>query len=110
MANEEWYVGAQNDAIYIIDQPPRPSNDEINPDRDVKVIAKVYDAEAGDTETLRRANLLAAAPDLLAACEASLALLYRLYGPPNMCVTDPAVRHEVQLLQAAVALAKVEES
>ena len=35
------YVAAQNDGLYIIDQPPRPSNDDINPDRPVNVFAKV---------------------------------------------------------------------
>ena len=27
---ELWYVGAQNDALYIINKPPRPSNDGMN--------------------------------------------------------------------------------
>lgn len=61
---ESWYVGAQNDALFIIDKPPRPSNDDINPDQDVEVIAKVY---SGSGEEDERARLLAAAPDLLEA-------------------------------------------
>lgn len=60
-----YHVGAQNDCVYIIDKPPRPSNDDVNPDGDTKVVAKVYlgpnDVELG--------RLFAAAPDLLAACE-----------------------------------------
>lgn len=28
-----WYVGAQNDGCFIIDRPPRPSNDDVVPDR-----------------------------------------------------------------------------
>lgn len=38
-----WYVGAQNDGLFIIDQPPRPSNDYINPDLHVNVIRAVSD-------------------------------------------------------------------
>lgn len=37
------YVGTLNDALFIIDQPPRPSNDTINPDLHVNVIAKMAD-------------------------------------------------------------------
>lgn len=58
-----WYVGAQNDAMFVIDQPPRPSNDDINPNHDVNVLAKVYDGPHGEAN----ARLIAAAPDLLAA-------------------------------------------
>lgn len=36
-----WYVGAQNDALYIITRPPRPSNDDIVDIPDVEVIASV---------------------------------------------------------------------
>ena len=41
----KYYVGAQNDALYIIDKPPRPSNDDQWHDRPdgPNVIAKVYD-------------------------------------------------------------------
>lgn len=35
-----WYVGAMNDALFVIDAPPRPSTDSINPDQpNVNVIA-----------------------------------------------------------------------
>lgn len=34
-----WYVGAQNDGLFVIDAPPRPLNDYVNPDQDVNVIA-----------------------------------------------------------------------
>lgn len=40
---EKWYVGAQNDGLFIIDQPPRPSNDYINPDLHVNVVRAVSD-------------------------------------------------------------------
>lgn len=29
---ERWYLGAQNDGLFIINRPPRPSNDDIDPD------------------------------------------------------------------------------
>lgn len=45
---ERWYVGAQNDALFIINRPPRPSNDDVVPDRDVRVIAKVYNKADAD--------------------------------------------------------------
>jgi hypothetical protein len=67
---ERWYVGSMNDCLFIIDQPPRPSNDDVNPDHDVNVIAKVADlGPEGD----RHARLIAASPDLLEACQAFVA-------------------------------------
>lgn len=44
----KWYIGAQNDALFIIDQPPRPSTDDTVDVADVSVIAgplKSADAE-----------------------------------------------------------------
>lgn len=77
MSNLKWYVGAQNDILYIIDKPPRPSNDDINPDRDVEVIATIAAANGGHRIESERANLIAAAPDLLKELEH----LVRLVGP-----------------------------
>ncbi len=59
-----WYVGAQNDGLYIIDHPPRPSTDDINPEQDVSVIAKVYDANDW-LITKERADLIAEAGTVL---------------------------------------------
>lgn len=61
------YVGTQNDALFIIDQPPRPAPVDCivpgNP-RGVNVIAKMcISGQEGD----RLANVIAAAPDLLQA-------------------------------------------
>lgn len=64
-----WYVGAQNDILHVIDRPARPSNDDANPDREVTVIAKLYQVPGGHAAETANADLLAAAPDLLAACE-----------------------------------------
>lgn len=55
-----WYVGAMNGCLFIIDQPPRPSNDDVNPDRQVNVVAKLDYASAD-----ANARLIAAAPELL---------------------------------------------
>lgn len=67
---KRWHVGAQNDILYVIDKPPRPSNDDINPNADVEVIAKVYQAKEGHAVEAARANLLAAAPEMFAALTA----------------------------------------
>lgn len=48
MDNEKWYVGAQNDALFIINKPPRGGTDDIAPKQDVRVIAKVYEKEDAD--------------------------------------------------------------
>lgn len=66
--NPSWYLGSQNDALYVIDQPPRPSTDDINPDQNVNVIAKVYEAGTHD-ETDKRGRTLAAALTLRAFAE-----------------------------------------
>lgn len=66
-----WYVGSQNDMLYVINKPPRPSNDHPNHEADVTTIAQVsinrslhaYDANA---------SLIAAAPELYEALAALL--------------------------------------
>lgn len=65
--SEKWYVGAMNDCLFIIDQPPRPSNDDVCPSRDVKVIAKVGPTDEDHTNAERIARV----PDL----EARLGIL-----------------------------------
>ena len=65
-----WYVGAQNDMLYIIDRSPRPSNDDINPNVDIEPIAKVYRPREATFETEQaNARLIAAAPELLEALQ-----------------------------------------
>lgn len=63
-----WFVGAQNDALYIIDRRPAHDNDYPNHDADADCIAKVYD-DVRVNENAGRANaeLIASAPDLLEA-------------------------------------------
>lgn len=36
---KKWYVGAMNDALFVIDAPPRPSTDDITEQPNVNVIA-----------------------------------------------------------------------
>lgn len=64
-----WYVGAMNDALFVIDKPPRPSNDDVHPDRDVTVIASVRHVEGGLGVAAANARLMAAAPELLSAAK-----------------------------------------
>lgn len=59
------YVGAMNDGLFIIDQPPRPSNDDRYHERTgVNIVAKMA---GSDSDAMARAHLLAAAPDLFEA-------------------------------------------
>lgn len=54
-----WFVGAQNDALYVIvGDPPSINNDYPRHDANREPIAKIY---TGDAD----ARLIAAAPDLL---------------------------------------------
>lgn len=64
-----WFVGAQNDALYILDRRPAHDNDYPDHEADVGCIAKVYD-DIRDAE-IGRANaaLIARAPDLAAEVE-----------------------------------------
>lgn len=60
-----WYVGAQNDCLFIINKPPSPSTDDIvDGPADLAVIAKLPD---GSRQSEADARLIAAAPRLLAA-------------------------------------------
>lgn len=65
-----WFVGAQNDALYILDRRPAHDNDYPDHEADVGCIAKVYD-DIRDAE-IGRANaaLIARAPDMAAEVEA----------------------------------------
>jgi hypothetical protein len=63
-----WFVGAQNDALYIINKHPSPSNDYPRHDRDMTMIAKVYEASAANAELIVRA--VNAHDDLVAALKA----------------------------------------
>lgn len=60
-----WYVGAQNDGLFVIDRPPRQSTDDITEGRDVGVVA-------ARILHIGNARLIASAPDLLAAARAAL--------------------------------------
>jgi len=62
-----WYVGAQNDAVFIIDRPPRPSTDDVVPGGDVVVIAKLSADRLADARRIVAA--VNAHAGLLAACE-----------------------------------------
>lgn len=60
-AHTAWYVGSQNDGLFIIDQPPRPSTDDITTGpAGLNVIAKIYGGPNAD----RHARLIAASPSM----------------------------------------------
>jgi hypothetical protein len=89
-----WYVGAMNDALFVIDQPPRPSTDHPNHKAKTQSIAIVTvkrDLHAYEAN----ANLMAAAPELYDACRAALSMVETDQGPPNW-----------DLLRAALAKAE----
>lgn len=72
-----WFVGAQNDGMYIVSgEPPSPSNDYMVHDSDRTLIAKLE----GETFEMDRANarLIAAAPKLLEMLELTESNLSRL--------------------------------
>ena len=98
----QWFVGAQNDELYVIDAPPSPSND--NPDHlaQREVIAKVYPGK-DLKETVNRGCLLAASPDLLAACKHALKSIEAVAEAIG-ADTDPSTA--VRMLQEAIAKAE----
>jgi hypothetical protein len=59
-----WYVGAQNDGLYIIDRQPSPSNDDPRHDADVELVATPFAARGATVEA--NARLIAAAPETAA--------------------------------------------
>lgn len=75
-----WYVGAMNDALFIINQQPSPSGSDApvdTPHFGLKVIAKVESGMGFEVDKAN-ADLLAAAPDLLSACRVVTAYLDNL--------------------------------
>lgn len=71
-----WYVGAQNDGVFIIDKPPRPGPADHPADiPGVTIIGKLYDNvfdDAGLSRARANAAMAAAAPDLFDALQALL--------------------------------------
>lgn len=92
-----WYVGTQNDVLYIITRAPRPSRDDIADIADVKVIGSLN--KCNDDAN---ACLIAAAPDLLEALKS----LQRQALQSD--VNDPANewgREALEMTNAAIAKA-----
>jgi hypothetical protein len=62
-----WFVGAQNDALYVIDRAPALSNDYPNHDIERECIAKLY--PVARFAIAANARLIAQAPALYEALE-----------------------------------------
>lgn len=116
-----WFVGTQNDALYIINTPPRPApNDYITPGSpDTLLIASLYvlPSHAEDAN----AALIAAAPTLLAQRDALADALRALlppergiHGGPLVCgvwryedgTDENSARHKGQIAPHTVAKAR----
>jgi len=100
-----WFVGAQNDALFIIDRRPAFSNDYPNHDADTEVIAKVYDDVRGNAGAGRcNARLIAAAPESIEANKTALMVLCALQNAndwhPNM---EKDIAFAIDGCRAAVA-------
>lgn len=53
---KKWYLGAQNDGLFIIDQPPRSSNDNQMHDADVNCILPVPNSAMDFAEAVIKAH------------------------------------------------------
>lgn len=99
------YVGTMNDALFIIDKPPRPWTDDVNPNQDVEVIAKLAsNGRDGDAY----ARLFAASPRLLKACIECLKVVddcYETTGHIRVAKTS----HQRLQIEAAIAEALGQE-
>lgn len=74
-----WYVGAMNDALFVIDQPPRPSTDD--PNHDAKTQSIAIPTIKRDTHAYEaNAYLIAAAPELYAALKRARDMLQAVAG------------------------------
>jgi hypothetical protein len=71
-----WFVGAMNDGLFVIDQPPRPSNDDVQPKHKVKCLAKFEYAEKANAD-----YTAAASPDLILAMAARIEELEKALEP-----------------------------
>ena len=99
-----WHVGAMNDALFVINEPPRPAPlDYINPTLKTKMVAKPSEPhEEGWTRDEYEANarLIAAAPELYHALKACQLQLLQS-GIDNEYVSEA-------LAEAQIALAKAD--
>jgi hypothetical protein len=98
-----WYVGAQNDGLYIINKPPRPSNDDINPDADVLVVAKVYESPGLGKGN---AQLLAAAPAMIQTLEMARDIVCTGLCPSHWRTADGPPPHSEECRAIADVIAR----
>jgi hypothetical protein len=100
-----WYVGSQNDALFIINKPPSPAGTDLPPDTPhpgLVVIGRPhFDVRQEFSEYQANANLIAAAPELL---DAASSLLRALEGRLQDC--DDDFLQAVTAIRQAVGKAK----
>jgi hypothetical protein len=60
-----WYLGSMNDGLFIINQPPRPSNDDVFPDRDGPTVALPVHGL-----TIKQAQAVCDAHNAIVTCQA----------------------------------------
>jgi hypothetical protein len=70
-----WYIGSMNDLRYIINEPPRPSNDYINTNLKTKAIARLGFEDVSPEEEEANARLIKTSPRLLEACQQFIAAM-----------------------------------
>lgn len=103
-----WFVGAMNDGLFIIDEPPRPAPvDFINPNagQNTRVIAKLPE---NDRRADKEAAVLAAGPELVGALREAYAAIARLsQAVSEFAPSHPALEYAREAgLRAKDALAK----
>lgn len=53
---KHWYLGSMNDGLFIIDRPPRPSTDDINPNVGPDVVLNVTNLPQEKAEAIVAAH------------------------------------------------------
>jgi hypothetical protein len=99
-----WFVGAMNDGLFVIDQPPRPSNDDTLPTRKVKCLAKFEYAEKANAD-----YTAAAAPDLFLAMAARIEELEKERDAAREHAQDRAADIVELGIRVGEGLARIEE-
>ena len=107
-----WFVGAQNDSLYIIDGKPAKDNDYPHHDYGPAAIAKVYHHGAPGVAEARAAFIVRACNShdaLLAAAQRAFVLLENIGERVNRGERERDYHEERNALRAAIAAAEPRE-